>query len=182
MGTLKRQAQSRLGNTVDVQAQLSLERVEATVALIEGEPAAAFETGVRHFEETPFAQGISVWMAVLGAALLGDLERLHRAREMAEALPPGVFNSPSLRWAEAMVELAGGDVAEGSTHAETLVGWMRERSLVWRELLTLTTTARMLPPDHEARARYRRRIEELTVPAGALGLWEWARSLIDDTD
>ena len=171
-----------LVDLVDVQAQLSFERVEALVALIEGDPAAAYETGVRHFEETPFAHGISVWMALLGAALMGDLERLHRAREMAETLPPGVFNTPSLRWAEAMVELAGGDVAEGSTHAETLVGWMRERSLVWQELLTLTTTARMLPPDHEARARYRQRIEELTVPAGALGLWEWARSLIDDTD
>ena len=80
-----------------------------------------------------------------------------------------------------MVELAGGDLAGGFADAEDLVGWMREEGLIWQEFLMVTTVARMLPPDHEARARYRRRIEELTVPAGALGLWEWAQSLIDGT-
>jgi class 3 adenylate cyclase/tetratricopeptide (TPR) repeat protein len=168
-------------DVADVQARLSFERVEATFALVDGDPGRVFEIGARHFEETPFAPGISVWLAVLGAALLGDLERLQRALEMAESLPPGVFNSPSRRWAEVMVELAGGDLAGGFADAEDLVGWMREEGLIWQEFLMVTTVARMLPPDHEARARYRRRIEELTVPAGALGLWEWAQSLIDGT-
>ena len=81
-----------LEDGIDVQARLGFERVEATFALLDDDPATTFEIGVRHFEETPFAPGISVWLAVLGSALLGDLEKMLRALEMAESLPPGVFN------------------------------------------------------------------------------------------
>ncbi len=165
--------------TSDVQARLGVERVEATFALLDGDPAKVFEIGVRHFEETSFAPGISVWLAVLGAALLDDLEKLQLAAEMAKSLPPGVFTSPSRRWADVLVQLGEGDVAGGSAGADALLRWMQEQGLVWQEFLGLTTVTRMLPPDHEARDRYLGRIEEMTVPAGAHGLWEWAQSVID---
>ena len=161
---------------------MNFERVEAAFALIDGDPATVFEIGVRHFEDTPFAQGLSVQLAVLGAAVLGDLERLHRVLEMAESLSPGIFNSSTAGWVEVIIGLVGDGVAEGAAHAESLVERTREDGVLWQEFLILTTVARMLPPDHEARARYRDRIEEIAVPAGALGLWEWARSLIDGTD
>ena len=169
-------------DSADVQARLNFERGEATVALVDGDPETVFDVGVRHFEETPFVQGFSVQLAVLGAAVLGDPERLHRALDMARSLPPGVFNSWTTDWAEVMVDLVGGDATDSAAHAESLIEHTREDGVVWQEFLALTTVAKLLPPSHEARARYRQRIEELTVSAGALGLWEWAKSLIDGTD
>jgi tetratricopeptide (TPR) repeat protein len=171
-------ARDLLGEVADTQARLGLERVEASFAMVDGDPAALYEIGVRHFEETPFAPGISVWLAVLGASLLGDPERLQRAKAMADTLPPGVFTSPSARWADAMLEIVGGDPALGFEQAEELASWMQDQGLAWQEFLTRVTVARVLAPDHEARGRYLERIEEMTVPAGAHGLWEWARSLI----
>ena len=174
-------ARTILAEVIDAQGKLELERVEAMFAMVDGDPAAVYESGQRHFEETPFAPGISVLRAVLGASLLGDAERLRRAHAMAETLPPGVFHTPSLRWAHAMLALVAGDLERGFAEAEELGRWTQEQGLAWQEFLTRVTVARVLPPDHEARSRYLERIEEMTVPAGAHGLWEWARSTIGST-
>jgi hypothetical protein len=171
-------ARDLLDKGADAQARLGFERVEGTFALVDGDPLTTYEIGVRHFEETPFAPGISVSLAVLGAALLGDLERLQRAQAMAESLPSGVFNTPAVHWAEVAIQLAQGDVDGGLGTAEELLTFVREHNVIWQEFVALTTIARMLPDDHEARGRYLSRIEDLTVPTGALGLWEWAKSTV----
>ncbi len=174
-------AREVLDDVTDAQARLAFERTESIFLAVDGDPGALFDIGVRHFEETTFAPGISVSLAVLGAGLSGDLDRLQRALEMARSLQPGMFNTPSVDWADAMVDLAEGHTTEGFAKAESLVRWLQEQGMVWQEFLTLTSVTPLLPPDHEARARYRQRLEEMTLAAGALGLWEWAQSLIDET-
>jgi class 3 adenylate cyclase/tetratricopeptide (TPR) repeat protein len=174
--------QELLAQVTDAQARLAVERLQATFAMVDGDPRTVYETAVRHFEETTFVPGIAVSLAVLGASLMADLERLRRVLPMAESLPPGVFNTPSAWWAHAMIDLVEGRAAEGFAQAEDLLVWIREQGLVWQEFLTLITVAPVLTADHEARSRYLARIEELTVPAGALGLWDWARSLLGAAD
>jgi tetratricopeptide (TPR) repeat protein len=172
-------ARELVEQVTDQQARLSLERVEASIALGDGDHLGYYETAVRHFEETPFAPWVAVLAAVLGASLLGDLERLRRAQAMAETLPPGALSgTPAMRWAGVMLDLHEGDVSAGLAEADALTEWMAEEGLAWQEFLTRVTVARVLPSDHEARARYLERIEGLAVPAGAHGLWEWARSVI----
>jgi hypothetical protein len=52
--------------------------------------------------------------------------------------------------------------------------WLEERSLRWQLFIVLTSAARHLPPDHEARSRYIARLRELTDECGAAGLWDLA--------
>ncbi len=173
-------ARDLLSEVTDAQARLAVERVDALFDMVDGDPTAVYETGVRHFEETSFVPGIAVSMAVLGASLLGDLRKLLNVQPMAEALPPGVFNTPMRGWVSAMIRLVEGDVVEGLAEAEDLLGRIREQGLTWQEFLTLTTVGTQLPADHDARQSYRERIEGITLPAGANGLWDWAQSLIDE--
>ena len=171
-------ARGLLSEVTDAQARLAVERLEALFDLVDGDPTTIYETGVRHFEETSFVPGIAVSLAVLGAALLGDRQKLEHVQPMAEALPPGTFNTPMRGWVKAMIRLVDGEVAEGLAEAEDLLGWIREHGLTWQEFLTLTTVCAQLPADHEARPGYLERIEAISVPAGAFGLWDWARSLM----
>ena len=170
------------GDVADTQALMAVDRIEATFALIDGDPLPVYEVGVRHFEESPFALGISVGLAVLGASLLGDPDKLQRARAMAETLPPGAFTTAPRRSAEIMADLVSGEVGPALSKTEDLLGWLREKDMRWQEFLTLTAVARALSPDHEARASYVGRLREMSAQAGAHGLWEWARSTIGDTD
>ncbi len=175
-------ARELVAQVTDQQAKLSLERVEAGFALGDGDPLGYYNTAVRHFEETPFAPWIAVLSAILGASLMGDIERLRRADAMAETLPPGrLFGTPAIRWAGVMLTLFEGEVSAGLAEADDLTEWMAAERLLWQEFLARVAVARALPPAHEARARYLERIEEITVPAGAHGLWEWARAVISET-
>ncbi len=163
----------------DPQALANLERTVDLFALFDGDYQPVFETGRRQFRESPWAPWLSMWFAVTGAALMGEPHALEEARAMAASLPPGQLNTPSLDLAEIMLAMIDGDVDVAVARVDGLWGATSGAELVWHELITKVAVARHLPPGHEARARYLSRIEEITVPKGALGVWEWAQTAID---
>ena len=111
---------------------------------------------------------------------------------MAASLPKGALNTAVLRWVEVVLQLARGDIdpeAQPGEYVEVPMESIefgriaaqtaKQVKVTWHELLTLVTIAPMRRPDHEARARFLARIDELTSPAGADGMWEWATSVIE---
>ena len=168
------EATTLLSEVADAQAKLNLERAQASVDLVDGDYRAVFDLGRRHFEELPFAPGVSVGLAVSGAALGGDPEQLREAEAMAQTLPEGDLYTGSVRWPGIMLALVGGDTERAVREADVLLDWLEERGMRWLLFRDLTSAARHLPADHEARSRYVARIRALTDEAGAPGLWEFA--------
>lgn len=162
----------------DPQALANFERTVVLFDLFDGRYEKVFELGRRQFQESPWAQWISIWFAVIGASLMGDRSALEQARDMAATLPPGQLNTPPLELAQVMLTLVAGDERSAVERADALCRVTRDDSLVWHELVIRVAVARQLPAGHEARVRYLTRIEEMTLPAGALGVWDWAQAAI----
>ncbi|MFV2074145.1 MAG: AAA family ATPase, partial [Thermoanaerobaculales bacterium] len=173
------EATDLLSEEAEVQQKLNLERARAFVDMAGGCYRAVFELGRRHFEELPFAPGVSVELAVNGAALSGDPEQLREAEKMAQTLPEGDINTGSVRWPGIMLALVGGDTERAVGEADAFLDWLEERGLRWQLFIDLTSAVRHLPPDHEARSRYIARIRALTDEAEAPGLWEFAERALD---
>jgi class 3 adenylate cyclase len=160
----------------DAQALQDLERTEARMAFFDGDYRAAFETGRRHFSESPFAPGLAVANAIEGAVFDGDPSIIREAREMAASLPAGVLTTPPRERADAVLVLLAGDVDEAMRIADASMDRLAEQGLAWGEFATAAAMARHLPPGPD-RDRYLERARGLAHTAGADGLVAWLDGL-----
>ncbi len=172
------EAKEALTEVKDPQARLNLERTEATLGVVQLDHERVFEIGRRHFEETPFAAPVSATIALMGAVIGGARERLEQAHAMAIQLPPGVFTTPLVEWAEVFLTLIDGDVEGAVERTEQLRLQFSGEGMLWNEYLLTATFARHLPPGHETRERYAARARQIAGDAGADGLTDWVDRLI----
>jgi hypothetical protein len=163
----------------DAQTLQELERTEARMAFLAGDYRAAFETGSRHFAESPFAPGLAAAIAVEGAVFDGDEGRIREAREMVAQLPAGALNTPPLERADAVLALLGGDLEEAKRIADASMDRLAEQGLRWDEFATAAAMARHLP-DGPDRDRYAERARRVAGAAGATGLRDWLDRLVDE--
>ncbi len=162
----------------DHQNLLELDRAASLFDLFDGDIEAVFDLARRQFEELPWEIWRSAWLAILSAALIGEATHIARARDIAASLPSDPLLAPTAPFVDAMESLVQGDVEGGLSQMAQVELMMHGHGPVWHELLAHVAVARHLPRGHEARARYLARIEEMTVPTGALGVWDWAQAAI----
>jgi class 3 adenylate cyclase/tetratricopeptide (TPR) repeat protein len=169
---LLEEARARASEISDAQALQDLERTEARMAFFDGDYRDAFETGARHYSESPFAPGLAAATAIEGAVFDGDEGRIRQAREMAVALPAGVLTTPPREMADAVLTLLDGHVDDAMHLADASMDRLAEQGLAWDEFTTAAAMARHLPPGPD-RDRYLERARGLAQKAGADGLTVW---------
>lgn len=165
-------ARAALQDVSDAQTALNVERSEATISVMEGDPGTTFATGVRHFEETPFAPHISAALAVDGAIHLGDEASLRRALAYEESLPSSPFTEPARTRATIVLMLLDGDVDGAVEIADRSLARLSEDRMRTDELYLCAALVRHLPPG-PLRDGYADRGRSLCEASGAPGLAAW---------
>jgi hypothetical protein len=165
-------AEAELEHVSDAQVALNLERSEATMAMMEGDPATTFAIGVRHFEETPFAPQVSAALAVDGAIHLGDDASIRQALAYEETLPVSPFTEPPHTRATIALMLLDGDVDGAVEIADNALVRLSDARMRTDELYLCAALVRHLPAG-PARDAYAERARNLCEASGAPGLALW---------
>jgi len=161
-----------LDSVSDVQARLEVERNEAQMALIHGEPLVCFEIFKRHFEETPFAPWVALSGMTDGAIFTGDPALISEVLGHVESQPKSPLNEALHNRAWAARAIVDGSVVEGVELLDANVASTAAAGMKADELFTSAVGAALLPlgPD---RARFADHARAMADAAGGRGLSAW---------
>ena len=170
------EAESLLDSVSDAQARLDVERNEALMALIHGQPRVCFDIFKRHFEETPFAPGVALSGMTEGAIFTGDRALIAETLGNIESQPKNPPNDAMRHRAMAALAIVDGSVVEGVELLDGNIAATAEEGMKVDELFTAAVGARFLP-DGPDRSRFADHARGLADAAGGYGLSAWVDRL-----
>lgn len=166
------EAESLLEGVSDTQARLGLERERAHMTMFDGDPRLSFETFKRHFEETPFAPGISLAGMADGATFSRDQALIAEAIEALESQPKNPLVDAILNRTRAARAILEGQIEDGVELLDRGIARAAEGGEKLSEFLTAAVGAALLP-DGADRSRFADHARGLADAAGGSGLSRW---------
>lgn len=166
------EAESLLDSVSDVQAHLEVERTEAFIALLHGEPQTCFDVFKRHFDETPFARGVALSGLTDGAVFSGDRALIGEAIQYIESQPINPVFEAFLGRALAARALVDGETAKGVDLLDATITGVAAEGMKLEEFMAAAVGAALLPSGPD-RSRFADHARGLAEAAGGNGMSAW---------
>ena len=166
------EAESLLDSVSDVQARLEVERNEAFIALLHGEPRTCFDVFKRHFDETPFARGVALSGLTDGAVFSGDRALIVEAIEYIESQPINPVFEAFLGRAMAARSFVDGETAKGVDLLNATITGAAAEGMKLEEFMAAAVGAALLPAGPD-RSRFADHARSLAGAAGGHGMTAW---------
>ncbi len=166
------EAESLLDSVSDVQAHLEVERNEAFIALLHGEPQTCFDVFKRHFDETPFARGVALSGLTDGAVFSGDRALIGEAIQYIESQPINPVFEAFLGRAMAARAFVDGETAKGVDLLDATITGVAAEGMKLEEFMAAAVGAALLPSGPD-RSRFADHARGLAEAAGGHGMTAW---------